>query len=604
MYKLQDVKVEPVIGDDAIQHLYYRANNDFACVLEEDGVVGVNRKSFLDFFTYFGSLSAEKWKKYSYAAKFYLVLDIAGSFDLVLFGHYQENHVIKKEWLGRYRYKAKDREKIVVPFPAFFKSQVVAFSINALSNLKMYGASYDADLECDNYNMPYISLVTTTFKKEKFIKNNIELLKNQLFGEQEFKNAFIWHIIDNGQTLNEERDDNIIITHNKNVGGAGGFAKGMIDSLRQGKKPTHILLMDDDVKVLSDSFKRLYRLLNILRPEYTDYFVSGAMLNMDAPNIQHENTGRLVEEGYCVPLHSGRDLNLWDQVILNEEIDDTLENRYAAWWFCCIPTTIARLDNLPLPVFVRGDDMEYSIRNHARFITMNGISIWHQGFVGKFNATMDFYQSKRNELIVFNLHSELDMVDSFKAIEELFWHQLYKFDYVGAEFLIETVEDFLKGPEWFSQVDLFDELQKRRKKDYKQLKIDKILDLIDFDKLYVHEEIPKFKKFIYDYTYNGQARIPDSMSSDKKIGVIPYDFGYYPDKQLLTNVNYAISPVNGTYVELIKDRKKFKRLKKHWDEVSRDYYENKDVIRQKYRDYEKEITNVDFWDNYLKMEKS
>lgn len=45
---------------------------------------------------------------------------------------------------------------------------------------------------------------------------------------------------------------------NKNVGGSGGFTRGMIESIRQKPKATHVLLMDDDVVVLSESIKRTY----------------------------------------------------------------------------------------------------------------------------------------------------------------------------------------------------------------------------------------------------------------------------------------------------------------------------------------------------------
>ena len=36
----------------------------------------------------------------------------------------------------------------------------------------------------------------------------------------------------------------------------------------------------------------------------------------------------------------------------------------------------------------RGDDVEFSIANNAKFITMNGICIWHMGFAAKFNMAM------------------------------------------------------------------------------------------------------------------------------------------------------------------------------------------------------------------------
>ena len=561
MYKLQDVYLKPIKGNEQIENMYYRGNDKLCFVLDKDGASLVEKDSFFETFTYFGSLSVEKWSKYTFASKFYLVLKIEGSFDITLFGHYVEHDAIKKEFYGNYRYDNSTASEVVIPYPISLNSQVVAFSVTARSDLKIYESYYSADLEKNSFSNPFVSLVTTTFKKEKYIKRNILLLKEELFYTSEFKNRFNWFVIDNGRTLEESSDGCISVIHNKNVGGAGGFARGMIEALKQKRKPSHILLMDDDVNVNSDSFKRVYRLLNILRDEYKNYFISGAMLNLDAPNIQHENTGVIKDEGFCVPLQSGRDLRLWDQVVLNESINDSITNRYAAWWFCCIPTTVARLDNLPLPLFVRGDDIEYSIRNHARFITMNGISIWHQGFAGKSNPVMDLYQSKRNELIINAIRPELSEVKSFRFIEELFWQEIYKFNYDGANLISDAIEDFMKGPEWLVSNDLFEQIQLKRDSQSKTYPItNEIHGQIDYSQLFTHRKISRIKKFIYDYSFNGQARIP-SLLLRKKTGVIPYSGGYYPDKQLLTSTNIAVDVANDRYALFKRNRSKFKTSK-------------------------------------------
>ena len=600
MYKLQNILINDFIEIDGTRHMYYRSSDTI--YTGSNGERILHKNSWFEFFTYFNSLSVEKWKKYTYAEKFYLVLEAEGKFTIDLFGHCgKKTFDIKKEWLGSFAYNLKERTQIILQYPVGMQSTVVAFQINSNKKTSIYDAYYAADINRDEINNPYIALVTTTFKKESYIKRNIALLKEQLFSDAEYANAFCWNIIDNGRTLTEQTsyEQSIRIFHNKNVGGAGGFARGMIESLRQPQRPTHILLMDDDVKVSPESFKRIYKLLSILRPEYGDYFISGAMLNLDAANIQHENTGILVEEGYCKPINSGLDMNLWDSVVRNEVINDEVEYQYAAWWFCCIPTSVASFNNLPQPLFVRGDDMEYSLRNKAKFITMNGISIWHQGFVGKFNPIMDYYQSKRNELIVFTSNPKLSKIDSFRCIEELFWQELYKFDYFGAELLINAVEDFLKGPEWFSSVDLYAQIQEKRKNDIKHKPItDEIRSLIDYEKLYVHEKPNTIEKLFYDYSYNGQSRIP-RIFLKKKIGIIPYGWGYYPEKQILTEVNYAIDPVHDTYVEYKKDYKKFRYLKGRFEDVRKKYMNQKEDIAKKYQESVTKFSSVDFWDRYL-----
>ena len=599
MYKLQDIQLKPIVGNDSIETMFYRGNEILDFITLENGASKISKGSYFETFTYYGSLTVQKWAKYTFAYRFYLVLKIKGCIELTLFGHYVENKSIKKEYLGKFQYDFKEATSIVVPYPVSCKSQVVAFSISAKTNVVIYQSYYAADLEEEKFSNPRISLITTTYKKEDYIKKNILLLKDELLYEPEFNGRFSWNIVDNGKTLKEQSDIYVKILHNRNVGGAGGFAKGIIESLRQ-DAPTHVLLMDDDVHVSPESFKRLYRLLNILRDEYADYFVSGSMLNMDVPYIQHENTGRIDKDGYCVPLHSGRDLRHWDQIVLNEEIDDSVENRYAAWWFCCIPTTIARLDNLPIPIFVRGDDIEYSIRNNANFITLNGISIWHQGFSGKINPVMDFYQSKRNELVLNSILPNLHDVNFFGFLENLFWQELYKFNYSGTELIIEAIEDYMRGPDWLFSVDLYDELSKRKCLQYNMIPIsDDIRNKINYEKLYKNVQFSPFLKFIYDYSYNGQARVP-SWFFLNKYGVIPCNGGYYPCNQLLTTFNYAIDSVNDRYTVFKKDRKIFRQQKRKFLEFKNIYLEKKDVLAKRYQDYYSTITKESFWDDYLK----
>lgn len=426
MYKIQEIFIKPYAGNEILTHMYYRGDNYI--YQDNDGASVLKKEGRWDFFTYFNGLSLEKWKKYTVAKNFYLVLEIKGKFELNVFGHYFNREHIERESIGHYSFNYIERTKVIVPISKTSKSQVVGFELAAQKTTVVYAAYYAVDVDNDKILYPYIALTTTTFKKEDYIEQNINILKENLFCDEEYKDHFCWNIVDNGCTLPEQvsENDTIRIFHNKNVGGAGGFSRGMIEGLTQKKMPTHILLMDDDVNFSPESFKRLYKLLSIIRPEYKEYFVSGAMLKMNEPNIQHEDIGKLNTKGYHEAVKPNLDLNLWDSVLINEKIDDSAEHKYAAWWFCCIPVGVARLDNLPLPVFVRGDDVEYSLRNNAKFISMNGICIWHDGFEGKFSAALEYYQVERNELILTAMHPELDDVDVFGHIEEIFWQEMYK----------------------------------------------------------------------------------------------------------------------------------------------------------------------------------
>lgn len=101
------------------------------------------------------------------------------------------------------------------------------------------------------------------------------------------------HVIDNDRELDPEELDSedLKVYMNNNVGGAGGFTRGMIEALHREDKPTHVLLMDDDVMVMPESLFRTYYLLRILKDEYKKCFLSGAMFDYDIRERQYEDVG-------------------------------------------------------------------------------------------------------------------------------------------------------------------------------------------------------------------------------------------------------------------------------------------------------------------------
>ncbi len=109
-------------------------------------------------------------------------------------------------------------------------------------------------------------------------------MKKQIFASDEpIAKGFHMFVVDNGRTLNvdEVSDDNVTVIPNANVGGAGGFARGMMAALDI--DATHVLLMDDDVRVMPESFIRTFNLLSLRNDDYENAFINGAMLSLEAP---------------------------------------------------------------------------------------------------------------------------------------------------------------------------------------------------------------------------------------------------------------------------------------------------------------------------------
>ena len=145
---------------------------------------------------------------------------------------------------------------------------------------------------------------------------------------------------------------------------------------------THALLMDDDITIDTESIEKTYTILSLLKDEYADAFIGGAMLRIDKPNMQVES-GASWNAGDLISNKANLNMNVtWD--CLFNEIEEYTE--FNAWWYCCFPMDVVSEENLPLPIFIRGDDLEYGLRNMKHLILMNGICVWHEPFENKYSS--------------------------------------------------------------------------------------------------------------------------------------------------------------------------------------------------------------------------
>ncbi len=605
----EDVVLQRVLFEgnpfyDETLKMYYRSKRMARKTTE--GSYFFPEHTIFDFSTYFNSFALGKWKKYCVVDQVILEIRARGTFGLDLVGYTIVGDQIKKEWFEVQRYDLKEVQNLRIPYPGHAISTVVAFRIETISDVEIFEANYVSHVKPVNVLQPRIALITTTYRKETYIKKNAELLNKELFQEPLYKSCFVWKIIDNGCTLNpsEINNEHIEVIANNNVGGSGGFACGMLMAGEDKLKPTHVLLMDDDVEIIPESFRRLYTLLSFMRPEYKGYFISGAMLEIGQRNIQHEDVGFFDVSGAHGPVKRRFDLNRLKSVVKNEELLQTDKvHQYSGWWFCCIPASVADKDNLPLPLFVRGDDVEYSIRNHAKFITMNGICIWHEGFGGKFSGAMELYQVHRNDLILQAMHDETSDVQVIRRITWLFWEEIYKFNYKGAELILDAVDDYLKGPDFIEALDGAQCMLEKRAKDNHLERIpEETWGNIDFASLYDYKNLKRIKKMLYDYSLNGQ-RLPGLFCRRQTV-YIPYGWGYYPEKQFMAKRIIAIDSVNHLYTIYERSPRRMRQLKKRFGEVMSRYERENERVSLAYKHCEKKWESQAFWNRYLSRRES
>ena len=601
-YRIQKIVFPTETKHQLCKNLFYRG--EFGYLDREKYELHLGKGQNVDFSTYINACSYRKWKKYTKAGYITLHLNIKGEFQLCLVGYTKNVVEIERTEYQIQKHCIEERQELHFRFPDN-DSQMIGFEISAIEDCIIYGGYYTVEVDEVEINEIQLSLVTTTCKKEEFIKKNVELIKREVMkSECEMKDKFYLHVIDNGGTLSSKdiHGEHIYLHHNNNSGGSGGYARGMIEALHQAPKATNVLLMDDDVLVLPESIIRTFKLLKLLKDEYKDYFISGAMLYYEEPNKQHEDIGTVAKDGSYVTLKPHFDHDLLENNLENEKDFMTKKNQYAAWWYCCIPVRVIEKNGLPLPLFIRWDDSEYSLRCKAKFITMNGICIWHMGFATKYNAALDNYQQYRNFLIDRACSGILQEVDPYNRIFKAFRVELLKFNYAGAELILRAFEDFIKGPE-FLKIDRGEQILKRNMKlNEKLIPLSKI-DGIDIQDVFsCFTDLPRkfLDKWLYRLTYNGQRFCP-SFLYKKDFAYVSFDCSYQPQKMAMHNKLVAINPFDKTGIVRELDKKRYRELLKRFNKVAFYYKKHRREIESAYREERSYLTSEKFWKEYLKI---
>lgn len=583
------------------EEMYFRKHGH---VEQENNYLKLEEYASCDFSTYFNSFSLNKWLEYTKLSNLELTLFIQGTFIVELYSASWSRKDIIHECIGRYTIHADQKKDYRFPID-ISKNDSVYFKIRAINQLGfLYKSYYSTKIDKDQLNLVDIDLVMCTFKREKYVMRNIDLIVNYFIKNKKYNgsNHFKIKVVDNGQTLPVEKIEIpgvVRVFPNLNVGGSGGFCRGMIESLHDNTS-THILFMDDDVLVQVEAFEKTYNFLILLKDEYKNEFLGGSMLRLDQKNIQHENLAGF-KGNYLIGLKQNLNLNKYKNVLFNEK-KETIANTYCAWWYCCIPKNVATLENLPYPFFIHMDDIEYSIRNISQGISLNGIAVWHEAFENKYSTLMENYFMFRNNLVVNCIHHTGDKKMALKFLLRRFAHDIFCYDYSGAELLLDGVECFLKGPDFFKTVNTIKDLKKHG---IKEIKMRPIGEIANEDMIYEHycADLDKVKenrliKLIRFATWNGHL-VPSCFFSSKSFA--EYGYGNNSKMYFLKKTVIACDSNFERAIVLSIQRKKAFRLFLRWLKISLRLNANYNQLEKKYKSTFREMTSEAFWRKYLKI---
>ncbi len=562
---------------------------DKCCEADRDEVISAN--------TYFNGFSARKWLKYTTIDNLKLSLVIKGDFQLYVRHAYKIHNNIKDIVIAEQRITSDEKGVVSVPIPLKGSEGIYYFTLKSLEdNSQLWGGCYET--EVDESELPHtkIAIGICHFRRDPYIKYNLKVLNDTIldnpsspmYGKLEV------FVSDNGQTLPEDLNtDNIHIFPNRNLGGAGGFTRSMIEAKAVSKERniTHILMMDDDVRINPDSIIRTYTFIKLLKPEYKDSFIGGHMLKIDTPHIQSEAADHWDMVSHH-PVKYNYDLEKLEFLIKNE-IEDTVN--HFGWWYCCMPIEVISDTNLPLPIFIKRDDIEYGLRNGKTFITLNGICVWHEPFAYKYATYLEYYYF-RNMCIMNSRHRlTFDADKLIKEVENRIRGFLLRYRYKDAELSLLGVQHYLNGIDWLKAQDA----EALNKAIMKLGYVKEPLENLDY--VFIHgayeanvapKKLNKKQRIIRKYTLNGWL-----LPANKSV-IVP---AYQPSITHFYRANRVLNyeEVSNTGFVTTRDKKALRYILKMLKETKKLIKKNYKRVTLEYRDRYDELINIKFWNDYL-----
>jgi GT2 family glycosyltransferase len=389
------------------------------------------------FDTWFNLFDATAWARLTDINHLQLTLSGEGRFQVALFVDTEETGTL----CASRQEVTLDDGPVHVPVIALGKSpRCVWFTLTALSPAALQDAQWcTADSPKRAVDM---ALCITTFRREVQAEATIARMRAR-FGRDA---AMRLIVVDNGQTLpcRDEQDGRLQVLHNPNLGGSGGFARGLIEARAAGA--THCLFMDDDVTLHPEAILRARALLRFATDPATA--VSGAMIDAARPWFLWENgaTYRL----FCRPIEMGRDLRDPDEAraLARLSAEPVPEGFYGGWWFFAFP--LDHVDHLPFPFFVRGDDVSFSLANRFAPTTLPGIASFQENFTDN-ESPLTWYLDLRSHLAHQLTLRGAGRAACLKIIGWFAVRCLVRMHYDSLAALSLAVEDVLDGPDHFAR---------------------------------------------------------------------------------------------------------------------------------------------------------
>lgn len=599
--------------DSSTSDLYVKLHGDaFIDFNANNSTITLHQGDTISFNTYFNSFYESFYTKYTILNELAYRLKLIGEFEI---SAYRERYEFSERELIHSQIYNQNNEN-------HDSSNYVDFSLPQLKSASEAGRIY-LEITCLSDKGTFVegfvftqqekqrdvslAIITCTFKKEAYVKKTIDLVSKDSLLQN--KNFHIF-VVDNAKTLDKgdfEDSSRVTLIPNRNVGGSGGFTKGLIEALKGDY--THFLFMDDDIELDSEV---VYKLFPLYEYGKQDFAVAGTMLDFYQKHILYEagalynksrdDEGNIKEREFnIVSLKTEidlRDSSTLNSLLLDEEVD------YSGFWYFAFSKEVVQNIGLPLPFFIKVDDIEFCLRvkqhlNNA-IVAFPSFAVWHEPFYAK-NPVWDIYYCERNMFIANAIHGSLKYWNVVRSVTGGVVYHLLLFNYNTAQMYVKAFEDFLAGPNFIKDNDS-EVLHAKICQFAKSNKCQTLVaNSVDLPKDYQITKAGKIKKLITLLTLNGHL-LPQFLIRDESV------FINYPEEKTERDsickaftkkrlvLKYKEAP--GLYYNELDNQAAFNIISAWAKSVIKSALKWSNITKQ-WQKSAKEFTSMQFWENYL-----
>lgn len=398
----------------------------------------------VSFDTAFNLFNFGKWRRHCGLADMHLHLEGQGRFELVIFqaGPDKSSSRIYNELV-----EFDAEEGLTIDLSALLYPEqggVVYFGLTAM------GAGYLTDAvwmtRQKPLREPHLTLSITTFRREAAVRRSVQRFED-FMRDSHLSRYLHLVVVDNGQSADIQPSAHVTPIPNENLGGSGGFARGLLEAERRGD--THCLFMDDDASIHMPALERAWVFLAYAKR--ANSAVAGALTMANYRWAMWENGA--VFRYSCKPQSLGTDLRLFPQVskMEFESNKPAPHNYYGGWWFFAFP--LAHAERRPFPFFVRGDDISFSIANDFNIVTLPGVVCFQDADFADKESLQTLYLDLRSHMAhhLALPSMEVGAVMAGSIPMRFFVRALLQCHYETAEALNLSFEDVMRGPQFFAE---------------------------------------------------------------------------------------------------------------------------------------------------------